>query len=237
LGNSATIEVVLFSVITIFPDMFEGFTNESLLKLAQQKKLLKFNISNLRDYTDDRHKTVDGKAFGGGLGMVFKAEPIYKAVTALKSKIQNPRLAVGRAKSKTILFSPRGKPFTQRKAAQYAKLDQLIMICGRYEGVDERVAKYIADEEISIGDYVLMGGEVAAMAVVESVARLIPGVIGKEAFLKERSTKQGFIEYPEYTRPEIIEISGKKRRVPKVLLSGDHKKIAEWKRKHGKIIH
>lgn len=134
------------------------------------------------------------------------------------------------------MFTPRGKKFTQKKAAEYAKLDQLIMICGRYEGVDERVAKYIADEEISIGDYVLMGGEVAAMAVIETVARLIPGVVGKSNFLRERMQKKAFIEYPEYTRPEVFEINGKKRRVPKILISGDHKKIEEWKKRKGRII-
>lgn len=219
-----------FDIITIFPEMLDSFCNESLLKRAQKKKLLRIKVHDLRDWTRDKRKTVDDKPFGGGLGMVMRIEPIYKAVQSSKSKAQNP-------KSKTILFTPRGKKFTQKKAAEYAKLDQLIMICGRYEGVDERVAKYIADEEISIGDYVLMGGEVAAMAVTETVARLIPEVVGKSDFLGERMQKKAFIEYPEYTRPEIFEPKrGIKWRVPKVLLSGNHKKIEEWKKKHGKVI-
>lgn len=219
-----------FDVITIFPEILDSFKSESLLKRAQQKKLLQIQTHNLRNWTTDKHKTVDDKAFGGGLGMVLKSEPIWKAVQKLK----------GRKKKnvKVILFGPRGKKFTQKKAHEYAKLDQLIMICGRYEGVDERVAKHIADEEISIGDYVLMGGEVAAMAVIETVARLIPGVVGKPEFLTLRQTQGGkaFIEYPEYTRPEVLETNEKKHRVPKVLMSGDHKKIEEWKRKHGKVI-
>ncbi|MFQ5729787.1 MAG: tRNA (guanosine(37)-N1)-methyltransferase TrmD [Waddliaceae bacterium] len=215
-----------FDIITIFPEMLSSFKNESLLKRAEQKKLLQIQTHNLRNWTTDKHKTVDDKAFGGGLGMVMMAEPIYKAVKNIKKS----------KKTKVILFTPRGKKFDQKKAHQLSKLDQLIMICGRYEGVDERVAKYIADEEISIGDYVLMGGEVAAMAVIETVSRLIPGVVGKPEFLKERSEKSGFTEYPEYTRPEVLEINGKKRRVPKVLLSGNHKKIEEWKKQHGRVI-
>ena len=215
-----------FDVITIFPEMLDSFKNESLLKRAQQKNLLQIQIHNLRNWTTDKHKTLGDKAFGGGLGMVLMPEPIQKAVQDIKKK----------KKAKVILFTPRGKKFDQKKAQQFSKLDQLIMICGRYEGVDERIAKYIADEEISIGDYVLMGGEVAAMTVIETVARLIPGVVGKPEFLKERSSRSGFIEYPEYTRPEILEINKKKRRVPKVLMSGNHKKIEEWKSKHGKII-
>ena len=159
--------------------------------------------------------------------MVMKIEPISKAVQELKEK---------RAKSKVILFTPRGKKFNQRRAQEYANLDQLIMICGRYEGVDERIGKYIADEQISIGNYDLMGGELPAMIVAETVARLIPGVIGKKEFLQERVKEGGFMEYPQYTRPEVFEIEGKMRSVPKILLSGDHKKIAAWRTKHGKLI-
>ncbi len=222
-------------ILTIFPEMLEPFAKEGLLFKAQKKKLLKINIHNLRKWAAGKHKAIDDKPFGGGLGMVFKIEPIFKAIMALKKfkagqKLKNP-------KSKTILFTPRGKKFDQKMANRFAKLDQLILICGRYEGVDERVAKYLADEEVSIGDYVLMGGEAAAMAVVETVSRLLPGVIGKPGFLKERSLKNNFIEYPEYSRPEIFEPEkGKKWRVPKVLLSGDHKKINQWKQKRRKII-
>lgn len=226
--------MITFDVITIFPELIKTFSGESLLKKAQEKKLLKIGIHNLRDWAKDPHKKVDDKPFGGGLGMVFKIEPLFAAVKKLKFRKKGV---------KTILFTPRGKKFTQQKAAELSRAKHLILICGRYEGIDERTAKYIADEELSIGDYVLMGGEIPAMAVIETVARLIPGVIGKPSFLKDRflrasgGQKQGFLEYPQYTRPETF--SPKKGvvwKVPKVLLSGDHKKIGEWKAKHGKII-
>ncbi|MDP2664929.1 MAG: tRNA (guanosine(37)-N1)-methyltransferase TrmD, partial [bacterium] len=203
------------------------------LKRAQQKKLLKIEAHNLRKWAKDKHKTVDDKPFGGGLGMVMKIEPLYKAVKQLKES----------KKSKVILFTPRGKKFTQKMASDFSKLDQLIFLCGRYEGVDERVAQYIADEEVSVGDYVLMGGEIPAMAVIEAVARLISGVVGKPSFLPERlqkakkGQKQGFLEYPQYTRPEMfLPRKGVSWKVPKVLLSGNHKKIGEWKAKHGRVI-
>jgi len=223
--------MIQFDIITIFPGIFDSYLKESIIARAQEKKFIKIRVHNLRDWTQDRHKTVDDKPFGGGIGMVLKVEPIFKSVSTLKSKIKNQ-------KSKIILFTPRGKKFDQKMAYRFSKLDQLIMICGRYEGIDERVAKYIADEEVSIGDYVLMGGELAAMVVIEAVSRLIPGVLGKPKLLEERITKEGgFIEYPEYTRPEIFSPrKGVRWRVPKVLLSGNHKKIAEWKKKHGKEI-
>jgi len=228
-----------FDIITIFPEIFASYFQESLLARAQKKNLITINIHNLRDWTDDNHKTVDDSPFGGGLGMVLKVEPLYRAVSTLKSKVKSQ-------KSKVIVFTPRGKKFTQKKAYEFSKLDQLIMVCGRYEGVDERVGKYLADEQISIGDYDLMGGELPAMVVVETVSRLIPGVIGKDEFLKEHIQDGGFAEYPQYTRPEVYEArlrsakggtSARQRwKVPKVLVSGDHKKIAEWRAKHGKII-
>ena len=163
--------------------------------------------------------------------MVMGVEPIFRAVKSLKAKERSK-------KAKVILFTPRGKKFNQQMAAKWRKLSHLILICGRYEGVDERIAKHIADEEVSIGDYVLMGGEIPAMAVIETVSRLIPGVIGKPRLLKERVTKEkGFIEYAQYTRPEVfMAAKGKKWQVPKVLLSGNHKKIEEWRKKHGKVI-
>ncbi|MDP2966977.1 MAG: tRNA (guanosine(37)-N1)-methyltransferase TrmD [bacterium] len=224
--------MVQFDIITIFPKIFDSYLKESFIKKARVKGLLKINIHNLRDWAKDRHKTVDDRPFGGGLGMVLKIEPIYKAIKALKkSKIQSP-------KSKIILFTPRGKKFNQKMAYQFSKLKQIIMICGRYEGVDERVAKKIADVELSIGDYDLMGGELPAMVVMETIARLIPGVLGKPELLKERITKEkGFIEYPQYTRPEVFPPKkGLKWHVPKVLVSGNHKKIEEWREKHKKII-
>jgi tRNA (guanine37-N1)-methyltransferase len=221
---------MVFDIITIFPKIFDSFLKESFIKKAQKKGLIKIRIHNLRDFTTDRHKTVDDKPYGGGLGMVLKLEPIYKAVKSIKSKVKSQ-------KSKVILFTPRGKQFNQKMAYQLSKLDRIIMISGRYEGVDERVAKYIADLQLSIGPYDLMGGELPAMVVIETITRLIPGVIGKPEFLKERVFKGGFVEYPQYTRPEVF--SPKKGvywKVPKVLLSGNHKKIQEWREKRKKII-
>ena len=224
--------MVNFDVITIFPEIFNSYLKESLIARAQKKRLIKINVHNLRKWTKDRHQTVDDRPYGGGLGMVLKVEPIFKAVSALKkSKIRS-------LKSKIILFTPRGKKFNQKMAYQFSKLDQLIMICGRYEGVDERTAKHIADVELSIGDYDLMGGELPAMVIIETIARLIPGVLGKEQLLKERITKEkGFIEYPQYTRPEVFSPrKGISWRTPKVLLSGNHKEIEKWRKKQGKII-
>ena len=215
-----------FDVITIFPELFDPFAKESLLKRAHAKGILSITAHNLRKWTKDKHRVVDDKPYGGGLGMGMKVEPIFRAVKSIK-----------KSKAKVILFTPRGKKFTQQQAHAWAKLDQIIFICGRYEGIDERVAKHIADEEVSIGDYVLMGGEVAAMAVIETVSRLIPGVIGKEAFLKERKQKAGFLEYPQYTRPETFESKkGTKWKVPKVLLSGNHADIEKARKKQGRVI-
>jgi len=221
--------MITFDIITIFPDMFSSYIQESLISSAQEKKLIKITTHNLRDFTKDNHQTVDDRPFGGGLGMVLKVEPILKAVNKIKRKTK---------KSKVILFTPRGQKFTQTLANKLSKLDQIVFICGRYEGVDERVAEKIADMEISIGDYDLMGGELPAMVDIECIARLVPGVIGKEQLLQERVGKGGgFLEYAQYTRPEIFEPKkGTKWKVPKVLLSGDHKKIAEWKNQHGKVI-
>jgi len=219
--------MIKFDVITVFPEIFKGFVSESLLARGQKKKIIKVNLHNLRKWTTDKHKTVDDKPYGGGPGMVLKIEPIFKAVKNIKLKVKSK-------KTKTILFSPRGKEFMQEMAKKWAKLDQLIFICGRYEGVDERVADHIADEVISVGGYVLNGGEVAAMAVIEAVSRMIPGFIAK----KESAQK---VDHAQYTRPEIFRArlakggsTGKinKLIVPKVLLSGDHKKIEEWRRKN-----
>ena len=220
-----------FDIITIFPNIFDSYLKESFIKKAQESHKISIKIHNLRDFTRDRHKTVDDRPFGGGLGMVIKIEPVYRAVQFLKSKINNQ-------KSKIILFTPRGKKFTQQTAYKLSKLSQIIMICGRYEGVDERVAKKVADLEVSIGDFDLMGGELPAMLVTETVSRLIPGVLGKPELLKERITKErGFMEYPQYTRPEVFSPKkGSKWRAPKVLISGNHKKIIQWRGKRGKEI-
>jgi tRNA (guanine37-N1)-methyltransferase len=225
-----------FDIITIFPQIFDGFLEESLIKRAQEKGLIEIRVHNLRKWAVDKHKSVDDKPFGGGRGMVFKVEPIFKAVSSLtqqKTKGKNQKI---------ILFTPRGKKFNQRIAYQFSKLDHLIMICGRYEGIDERVVKYVADVNLSIGNYILMGGEVPAMVVIEAVTRLIPGVLGKSELLLERMAKrkgggQAFVEYPQYTRPAVFELpDGRKWKVPEVLLSGNHQKIQEWRKKHSKII-
>jgi len=235
--------MVRFDIITIFPNIFKSYFKESLLKKAQQKGLISINVHNLRDFTKDKHKTVDDKPFGGGKGMVMMVEPIYRAVA--QTKCLKPDVKqIKQTKTKVILFTPRGKKFNQKIAHQLSKLNQIIFICGRYEGVDERVAKKIADMELSIGDYDLMGGELPAMVVIETATRLIPGVIGKKGLLNERMTKSGgFIEYEQYTRPEVFyplsRRAGKKRiswRVPKVLISGNHKKIEAWRQIHSKII-
>lgn len=221
--------MIQFDIITIFPHIFDSYFKESLIQKAIKKGLIKVKVHNLRDFTDDPRKTVDDRPFGGGIGMVMKVEPIFKAVNKIKS-------ASGR--TKVILFTPRGKKFNQELAYQFSKLKKIILICGRYEGVDERVAKNIADIELSIGEYVLMGGELPAEILIETIARLIPGVLGNPQLLKERipqkrgSGGRGFIEYPQYTRPEIFN----KWKVPKLLLSGNHKKIQEWRRKNGKIV-
>ena len=221
-------------IITIFPNIFDSFLKESLLARAQKKKLIKINLYNLRKWTDDKHKTVDGRPYGGGAGMLLKIEPIFKAVKSLKLKVKSK-------KTRTILLSAKGKTFDQKKAVQLSKCDQVIFICGRYEGVDERVATYVADEEISIGNYILFGGEVPTMVIIEAVSRLIPGVVAKEESVKNESfTKRWKLEtenwklikeHPHYTRPEVFVLNGKKLKVPGVLLSGDHKKISQWREK------
>ena len=244
------------NVITIFPDLFKGFISESLLARAQKKRLLKIKTHDLRQWTTDKHKTVDDRPYGGGVGMVLKIEPIYKAVQAISYK----QYAIGKNKTglkpkaynlkqRIILLSAKGKTFIQKDARRLVKYDQLIFICGRYEGVDERVAKYVADEEISIGSYVLFGGEVAAMVVIEAVSRLIPGVVAKEESVKNESFSDKEAEekeYPQYTRREVFRpaIVGRRSiidrkkdwKVPRVLLSGDHKEIGEWRRKYGKQL-
>jgi tRNA (guanine37-N1)-methyltransferase len=219
-----------FDIMTIFPKFFDSFLNEAIFSRALKKKLFKIKVHNLRKWTNDRHQTVDGRPFGGGVGMVLKLEPIYKAVREIERQGARDKRQV--KESKVILFSPRGKKFNQEMAKKWAKTDQLIFICGRYEGVDERVATYIADEVISVGDFVLSGGEVPAMIVMETISRLIPEVIGK----KESAEKS---DHAQYTRPEIYLPKSKLKnqkskiwRVPKVLLSGDHKKIKEWREKH-----
>jgi tRNA (guanine37-N1)-methyltransferase len=220
-----------FHIITIFPDIFNSYFNESIIKRAQEKKAINIKIHNLRNWTTDKHKTVDDTPYGGGAGMVIKVEPIYKA---LKSIVRTSRdLSI---KKKVILLSAKGKKWNQPLAKKYAKLDNVILICGRYEGIDERVKKFV-DEEISIGDYVLTGGEIPVMIIIDSITRLLPGVLGNAASAKDEShSTPGLLEYPQYTRPEIFKVQGKKYQVPKILLSGNHQKIKEWRRKKSKTV-
>lgn len=207
-----------FNILTIFLKIFDSYFSESIIKRAVQKKKIRIKIWNLRDFTRDKHQKVDGKPYGGGAGMVLQAEPILRAVQRIKSG----------PKTKIILLSAKGKQFTQKMAYEWSKkYKNIILISGRYEGIDERVTKVLNVEEISVGPYVLTGGEVPAMIVVDAVSRHIPGVLGKAESLEERRYGVGV---PVYTRPEILKWGKKSYRVPKVLLSGDHKKIEEWRR-------
>ena len=201
-----------FRVITIFAELFESFREASLIGKAGSKEILKVKPIDLRDFTDDRHRTIDDAPYGGGSGMVMKAEPILKA---LKENEECHK----------VLLTPQGAPLTQGIAHRLAGQSPLLLFCGRYEGVDER-ARGAFDEEISIGDFVLNGGEVAAMAVIEAVSRLVPGVLGNTESIIEESFNSGMLEYPQYTRPEMVDGSS----VPRVLLSGNHKRVAQWRR-------
>ena len=217
-----------FNIITIFPHILDSYINESILKRAQQKKLIKIITHNLREVTKDKHKTVDDKPYGGGPGMIMMVEPIYKTLKKIKRV----------KKSKVILLDPAGQQFNQTMAKKFSKLEQLIFVCGRYEGLDARVDKFI-DEKISIGPYVLSGGELPALIITEAVARFLPGVLGHpQATQEETHVVDGYIEYPQYTRPEIFIYREKKQfkklKVPKVLLSGNHQVIKEWRSKHNK---
>lgn len=209
------------NIITLFPEMFSGPFDHSIIGRAQKNKLVKINFVNLREFGLGSHKMVDDRPYSGGVGMVLMVEPMYKALKHLKVEPKTKS-------SKIILLTPRGKKFDQSRARNYSKLKTLTLICGHYEGFDQRIADHLVDEEISIGDYVLTGGEIPAMAIVDSVARLIPGVLSKpEATQYESFTKKGQIEHPQYTRPENF--MGWK--VPQVLLSGHHKNIQDWKEK------
>jgi tRNA (guanine37-N1)-methyltransferase len=214
-----------FDIITIFPELFGDFAGQSLIARAIKKKFITIKAHQLRDWTTDNHKTVDGRPYGGGAGMVMMIEPISKAVR----KVRKPK------GSRVILLSASGKQFTQKDARRLTKYDQLVFVCGRYEGVDERVADTIADEEFSVGPYVLFGGEVPAMIIMEAVSRLVPGVVQKTASVEDEShTVEGVLEYPQYTRPEVFSAGRRKLKVPAILLSGDHAKIADWRAKNRK---
>ncbi len=213
-----------FDIVTIFPKIFDSYLSESLVKRARANKLIDVRVHNLRDYSlDKKHHKVDDRPFGGGPGMVLKLEPLWRAVQAVSSKfkVQNSK----RRNERIILFSTRGKKLDARAAKRLARYDRLILICGRYEGVDERVATHIADEEISIGDYVLSGGELPALVLMEAVSRYLKGFLGKHESLEDINGS-----FPTYTRPESFSPrKGAAWRVPKVLLEGNHAKIRSWR--------
>jgi tRNA (guanine37-N1)-methyltransferase len=203
-------------VLTLFPEMFQGIFDLGIMKRAMEQKLVSIGLHNIRDYSHDKHHTVDDYPYGGGAGMVLKPEPIFEAVEAIDKKKGTP----------IILLSPQGRLFTQSVARELARRNQLVLICGRYEGVDERVRQHLASDEISIGDYVLSGGELAAMVIIESVFRLVPGVLGSEESPLDDSHVGGLLEYPHYTRPPDY----RGWPVPEVLLSGNHAQISRWRR-------
>ena len=208
---------MIFTLLTLFPSMFDSPLGESLIKKARDKGLLDFNIVNIRDFASDIHRTCDDAPFGGGAGMVMKVEPIRDAMEHVDRARGRPRY---------ILLSPLGRRFDQEMAARFSRLNHLALLCGRYEGVDERILSLV-DEEVSIGDYVLSGGEAAALVVIDAVARLVPGVLGNDASPMDESFLEGLLEYPQYTRPR--EFLGME--VPEVLLSGNHEEIRRWRRK------
>lgn len=206
-------------VLTLFPAMFAGPLDESIIMRARKNGLLDLNIHQLRDWTHDRHKTVDDKPFGGGPGMLMKCEPLFEAVESLKH-----------AGTKVILLSPSGRKFDQAIARELAAEKNLLLVTGHYEGFDERVRAALADDELSIGDYVLTNGALSAMVVIDAVARLLPGVLGDDESSRDESFSQGLLEYPQYTRP--AEFRGLK--VPDVLISGNHAEIEKWRREQAK---
>ncbi len=206
-----------FDLITIFPKIFEPIFNESIIKKAKLKKKVIINVHDLRDYTEDRHRKVDDRPFGGGPGMVMTPQPLFDAIKKIK----------GRRQAKVIMMCPTGKPLTQGLLKKLAKNKNLVIICGHYEGIDERVRIKLVDESISIGDYILTGGEIPAMVLVDGITRLIPGVLGKSESLVDESFERGLLEYPHYTRPANF----RGIKVPNVLLSGHHKELQEWRMK------
>jgi tRNA (guanine37-N1)-methyltransferase len=213
---------MLIDVITIFPAMFRPVLGESILKRAQEQKLLTIRMKDLRDHTTDRHRTVDDRPYGGGPGMVMKPGPIVEAVETIRARCEHGR----HPSCQVVLTSPQGDRLTSALAQSLASLEHLILICGHYEGVDERVKELVVDRSISIGDYVLTGGELPAMVLIDAVCRYVPGVIGHEQATEEESFADGWLEYPQYTRPPVF----RNLSVPEVLLSGDHERIAQWRK-------
>jgi tRNA (guanine37-N1)-methyltransferase len=208
-----------FDIVTIFPRMIEGGIAEGILARAIQRDLFRVRVRDLRDFTDDRHRTVDDVPYGGGPGMVLKAEPLFRAVEAIRHDGGEPQAVV--------LVSPHGRPFTQAEAARLSALDRVTILCGRYEGIDDRVREGLATEELSIGDYVLSGGELPALVIVDAVARLIPGVVGDEDSVAGDSFSRGLLDFPHFTRPAEF----RDLKVPDVLVSGHHGEIRKWRKR------
>jgi len=207
-------------LVTIFPRMLEGPLGDGIVRRARESGVADIRVHDLRDFTEDRHRSVDDAPFGGGPGMVMKAEPFFRAFEQIWPE--------GRAdEDKVVLLTPRGRRFDQATARRYAGLGRLMLLCGRYEGIDERVAQGLATEELSLGDFVLTGGEVAALAVVESTVRLLPGALGDEASAESDSFEDGILDWPHYTRPAVV----RGLSVPEVLLSGDHRRVRRWRRR------
>ncbi|MBU5267824.1 tRNA (guanosine(37)-N1)-methyltransferase TrmD [Virgibacillus proomii] len=206
-------------VLTLFPEMFHGVMNASILKKAQDKNIFSYDLINFRDYSENKHQKVDDYPYGGGAGMVLTPQPIFDAVDAIKTKRNT--------KPRIILMCPQGEQFQQTKAEELAKEEHLIFICGHYEGFDERIRHYLATDELSIGDYVLTGGELGAMVVIDSVVRLLPEVLGNKASAPQDSFSTGLLEHPHYTRPANF----RGMKVPDILLSGDHQKIETWRKR------
>lgn len=204
-------------ILSLFPEMFEGVLGSSILKKAEEKGAVSYKVTNFRDYADNKHHTVDDYPYGGGAGMVLKPQPVFDAVAAVK----------GKSNARVILLCPQGEQYTQQKAEELAKEDHLILICGHYEGYDERIREHIATDEISLGDYVLTGGELGAMVITDSIVRLLPGVLGNADSPILDSYSSGLLEHPHYTRPADF----RGHTVPETLLSGNHKKIGEWRMK------
>jgi tRNA (guanine37-N1)-methyltransferase len=212
-------QTMKIDVLTLFPAMFAGPLDESIVKRARETGRLDLTVHNLRDYTHDRHKTVDDKPFGGGPGMLLKPEPIFEAEESL-----------AREKTRVILLTPAGRTFDQTIARELAQFEHLLLVCGSYEGFDERVREHLADDELSIGDYVLTNGALPAMVIIDAVTRLLPGVLGDDESSQDESFSHGWLEYPHYTRP--ADFRGMK--VPDVLLSGNHAEIEKWRREQAK---
>lgn len=205
-------------VLTIFPRVVSAPLAEGIVQRARERGLVEIRVHDLRDYTEDRHRTVDDAPFGGGPGMVMKAEPFFRAAEALPAGPGERR--------EVVLLSPRGRPFDQRTAERYAGLDRLLLLCGRYEGIDERVREGLATEEVSLGDFVLTGGEVGALAIIEATVRLLPGALGDLGSAEADSFADGILDHPHYTRPAVV----RGRAVPEALLSGDHERVRRWRR-------